>query len=123
MIDVLSVTSLASVIGGLLGGVGEAAGNSTITGLGRLLRKATNHESPSDDIERMIARPEPADSEQIAAYLVAGANSDPEFGEELRLWVSQTETSLDQSQTVNEVSGTSGPVVQGRDFSGPISFG
>ncbi len=123
MVDSVSVASLASVIGGLFGGAGEAAGSAAIAGLGRLLRKAAERKPPSPEIERMIAQPESADSERIAAYLAITAKSDPEFGEELRLWISQARVHLDQSQTVNEVSGASGPVVQGRDFNGPISFG
>lgn len=123
MVDPVFAASLASVVGGLLGGAGEATGNAALAGLSHLLRKATEHEPSSPEIERMIALPEPADSERISAYLAAAANSDPEFGEELRLWISQTQVQLDRSQTINEVSGTAGPVVQGRDFHGPISFG
>jgi hypothetical protein len=123
MVDPVSAASLASVIGGLLGGAGEAAGSTAIAGLGRVLRKATQRKPSSPEIERMISRPELADSERIADYLAAAASSDPEFNEELKLWISQTQIQLDRSQTINEVSGSSGPVVQGRDSNGPVTFG
>src|SRR5664279_4457943 len=121
MIDPVSATSLAAVVSGILGGTGGAAGNAAIASLGRLLRRATGHKEATPEIERMIAAPQPQDSERIAEYLADAARRDPQMAHELQLWVGQTQTLLNDGGTINQVTGATGPVVQGRDFNGPIT--
>ncbi|MGO4748603.1 hypothetical protein AB4212_08225 [Streptomyces sp. 2MCAF27] len=73
---------------------------------------------PYDDPERL---------RRLAELLVERARQDPELGRDLAAWMSRYGTPAQEVGTVhNSISGDAritGPVIQGRDFQGPISFG
>lgn len=73
---------------------------------------------PYDDGERL---------RQLADLLVERARQDPEFGRDLASWMREHGKPAGEADAVhNTIAGNAritGPVIQGRDFHGPISFG
>ena len=73
---------------------------------------------PYDDPERL---------RRLAELLVERARQDPELGRDLAAWMSRYGPPAQEVGTVhNSISGDAritGPVIQGRDYQGPSSFG
>jgi hypothetical protein len=62
-------------------------------------------------------------TQAISAVLTDRAESDPAFGADLGTWLSSAPGTGDVHNVVRGSAQISGPVVQGRDFSGTFNFG
>jgi hypothetical protein len=132
----------ASALISLASSAARVVGRDVWAGLTALVRRFTatdgaagddvsgTGELPTGSGEAEVARLSvAADDEEAAAalaeILAARAAANPEFGRELAAWWSGARQLVVTGGDVhNSVTGTvSGPVIQGRDFSGPISFG
>lgn len=123
MVDPVSVATLYTVLSGLLAGATGAAGGAAVASMGTLLRRAVGHAEPDPETQRLLNSPQPGDADLIAGYLLDAAREDDEFARDLQLWMGDAQTLLQDGSTTNSVSGTvTGPVIQGRDFSGPINL-
>lgn len=128
--------TIGAVLAAIAGGAGGALGSQLWTGLSALVRLPFRraHASadsmaavPDGSAELAALEQSPADERRavaLAEVLVARAEADSEFRDALRAWwepASQVQISGDVTNTVS--GGTfSGPVLQGRDFSG-LTFG
>jgi hypothetical protein len=119
-------------------GVSEALGGQLWAGVVSLVRrprrggKGPAEELPasgSGEAELVALRESPADQQKamaLAEVLLARAAADAEFGRELRDWWAQAGPVREKiGDVTNTISGGtfSGPVLQGRDFTAPITFG
>ena len=118
-------------------GVSEALGGQLWAGVVSLVRRPRRGgtglagelpASGSGEAELAALRESPGDRERavaLAGVLLARAAADAEFGRALRDWWAQAEPVREKiGDVTNTISGGtfSGPVLQGRDFSG-LTFG
>jgi hypothetical protein len=130
VVDPVSVTLLTGAITAMATGAGGEAGKQGWTSLTALVHKAFGRRSSP---ETMLTALEAAPKDQgqataLATVLTDHAEKDRTFAIELRAWLSEARRilHLDDDQITNIVGGGAqirGPVFQGRDFTGPISFG
>jgi hypothetical protein len=122
--------SLAVVVAALVNGAGGEAGKQAWKSLTRLVGKAFgSHSTEMAALEGAHAATDVRNyADQFAASLAARAHNDERFATDLRVWLTHTEKALAASSgsVTNIVGGQAqvhGALLQGRDFSGPISFG
>jgi hypothetical protein len=131
----------ASVLLALAGGAGGEMGRQAWAGLATLVRRPfTRHQHGSDQLSKLLqpvasgeaelaalqaAPGDAASAEALSEVLMARAKIDQRFHAELQDWWRQAQLIVTREGSVhNLISGSvHGPVLQGRDFSGPISFG
>jgi hypothetical protein len=113
MVDPLSAAALTVVLKGVLDGATEKTGASALTSLVNLLRRHGRR-------DELTAVP----AEVTAQRLADAARADQRLAGDLRTWVEENRGIAVDGSTRNRIDGTvHGPVVQGRDFEGPITFG
>ncbi|WP_432012418.1 hypothetical protein ABVG11_23955 [Streptomyces sp. HD1123-B1] len=130
--DPVTAGALVTAVNAAVSGAGGEAGRRALDSLGALARRALRRGEdgtaddpgpvviPRDDAERL---------RRLAELLAERARQDPDFGRDLAAWMRRygAADGEDETSTVyNTVSGDAnitGPVIQGRDFNGPISFG
>lgn len=111
--------------GALVAAINAASGDAGQRALDALSRLARRVVRRGDDPEPIaIPRDDEARLRELVARMVRRADQDEEFRRALAAWLDRHGVA---GQSVhNEVSGdarVTGPVIQGRDFHGPISFG
>ncbi|WP_055555248.1 hypothetical protein [Streptomyces sp. NBRC 110028] len=127
--DPVTAGALVAAVNSAVSGAGGEAGRRAMESLGALVRRVWRR----GDAEP-VGEPEPVaipyDDEErlrrLADLLVERAGRDPEFGRDLAAWLREfgRPAEREAGSVHNTFSGTaSGPVIQGRDFHGPISFG
>ncbi|MEU5030392.1 hypothetical protein [Streptomyces milbemycinicus] len=148
--DPVTAGALIAAVNAVVSGAGGEAGRRALEALGALSRRVLRR-SPSDPAADPGADPaadpagdpgadpagdgepvaipydDPERLRRLAELLVERARQDPELGRDLAAWMSRYGTPAQEVGTVhNSISGDAritGPVIQGRDFQGPISFG
>jgi hypothetical protein len=140
--DPVTAGALIAAVNAVVSGAGGEAGRRALEGLSalsrRVLRRSTSDPAadpgadpagdPAGDGEPVtIPYDDPERLRQLAELLAERARQDPELGRDLAAWMSRYGTPAQETGAVhNSVSGDAritGPVIQGRDFHGPISFG
>ncbi|MFI0780633.1 hypothetical protein [Streptomyces sp. NPDC021212] len=127
--DPVTTDALVTAVNAVVSGAGGEAGRRALESLGALARRVWRR----GDAEP-AAGPEPVaipyDDEEglrrLADLLVERSRQDPEFGRDLAAWLREFGEPAEREAGAvhNTFSGTaSGPVIQGRDFHGSISFG
>jgi len=118
----------------VVGGVGGSAAQDAWASLRRLVQRPSRQDSVgastdavpgAAELDALEQRPADPQAEALAAVLRFRAVADAEFGRELAAWA-------ESARRVHRVDGDThigisggiqrGPVVQGRDFSGPLTF-
>ncbi|MBU3868271.1 hypothetical protein KN815_30745 [Streptomyces sp. 4503] len=128
--DPVTAGALVTAVNAAASGAGGEAGRRALESFGALVRRVLRRGEgepagepepvaiPYDDGERL---------RQLADLLVERARQDPEFGRDLASWMREHGEAAGEAGAVhNSIAGDAritGPVVQGRDFNGPISFG
>ncbi|MFI1336755.1 hypothetical protein ACH4U7_42935 [Streptomyces sp. NPDC020845] len=148
--DPVTAGALIAAVNAVVSGAGGEAGRRALEALGALSRRVLRR-NPSDPAADPGADPaadpsggpgadpagdgepvaipydDPERLRRLAELLVEQARQDPELGRDLAAWMSRYGTPAQEVGTVhNSISGDAritGPVIQGRDFQGPISFG
>ncbi|MGW3563138.1 hypothetical protein ACWDSL_04415 [Streptomyces sp. NPDC000941] len=148
--DPVTAGALIAAVNAVVSGAGGEAGRRALEALGALSRRVLRRD-PSDPAADPGADPaadppggpgadpagdgepvaipydDPERLRRLAELLVERARQDPELGRDLAAWMSRYGTPAQEVGTVhNSISGDAritGPVIQGRDFQGPISFG
>ncbi|RKN47516.1 hypothetical protein D7223_12075 [Micromonospora endolithica] len=122
------------MLAALASGAGGELGRQAWTALTALVHR------PSSDIdddgsplvpsgERELAALEatsadPVVAERLAEVLTRRGNNDPRFASDLDAVLTQAAAALNPPQVSNTITGrVSGSAIQGRDFSGPVTFG
>ncbi|MCD7442615.1 hypothetical protein K4B79_30900 [Streptomyces lincolnensis] len=128
----ISVALLAALAAGAGGEAGRQAWMSLSSLVRRPFRRSAETNDPtaaagSGEAELALLEESPADptrAQALSAILAARASVDADFETDLRRWRElAVSVRTDQSQVHNQISGGhfSGPVIQGRDFTG-LSF-
>ncbi|MFE2443613.1 hypothetical protein ACH4TQ_35255 [Streptomyces sp. NPDC021218] len=128
--DPVTAGALVTAVNAAVSGAGGEAGRRALESFGTLVRRVLRRGEgepagepepvaiPYDDGERL---------RQLAELLVERARRDPEFGRDLASWMREHGEAAGETGAVhNSIAGDAritGPVIQGRDFNGPISFG
>ncbi|MEU5611113.1 hypothetical protein ACI2L4_35545 [Streptomyces sparsogenes] len=144
--DPLTAGALIAAVNAAVSGAGGEAGRRALDGLGALARRVLRRGAtdpgadpagdpgadpaadPTADAEPVtIPYDDPERLRRLAELLVERARQDPELGRDLAAWLNRYGAPAEEHGTVhNSVSDgarITGPVIQGRDFHGPISFG
>ncbi|MEU1667855.1 hypothetical protein ABZ547_30635 [Streptomyces sparsogenes] len=144
--DPLTAGALIAAVNAAVSGAGGEAGRRALDGLSALARRVLRRGAtdpgadpagdpgadpaadPTADAEPVtIPYDDPERLRRLAELLVERARQDPELGRDLAAWLNRYGAPAEEHGTVhNSVSGDAritGPVIQGRDFHGPISFG
>lgn len=144
--DPLTAGALIAAVNAVVSGAGGEAGRRALEGLSALSRRVLRRSGadpaadpatdpagdpgadPAGDGEPVrIPYDDPERLRRLAELLVERARQDPELTRDLAAWMSRYGTSAQGAGAVrNSISGDAritGPVIQGRDFHGPISFG
>ena len=128
--------TIGAVLASIAGGAGGALGGQLWAGLSALVRRpfrrahapaGSTAALPGGEAELAALEQSPADERRavaLAEVLVARADADNEFREALQVWWEQASQIQISGDVTNTISGGtfSGPVLQGRDFSG-LTFG
>jgi hypothetical protein len=128
--------TIGAVLAAIAGGAGGALGSQLWAGVSALVRRPFHraHASgeattalPSGSDELVSLEEAPANEQRavaLAEVLVARANADSDFRDALEVWWEQASQLHIDGDVTNTISGGtfSGPVLQGRDFSG-LTFG
>ncbi|MDX3233244.1 hypothetical protein [Streptomyces sp. ME19-01-6] len=140
--DPVTAGALIAAVNAVVSGAGGEAGRRALEGLGALSRRVLRR-SPYDPAADPGADPagdpagdggpvaipydDPERLRRLAELLVQQARQDPELGRDLAAWMSRYGTPAQEAGAVhNSIASDAritGPVIQGRDFHGPISFG
>lgn len=126
--DSASADAIAAAISGAAGSVGTEAGRHAWESLLALCRRIGGRRG-GDEVA--LPGPDPGDEEQVrvlTARVIEESERDEDFAAALHTWAERHGFPLgtgsgDVHNTVSGDARISGPVIQGRDFSGPISFG
>ena len=128
--------TIGAVLAAIAGGAGGALGGQLWAGLSALVRRpfrrahaptGSTAALPGGEAELAALEQAPADERRavaLAEVLVARADADGEFRQALAAWWEQASQLQISGDVANTISGGtfSGPVLQGRDFSG-LTFG
>lgn len=121
--DPISTSALSTVIGSVLKPTTDAAGKRVLAALRSLVRRIPGPERDGTTTLDTLEGDEAVDIQALAAALVSAAGKDPAFEAELRTWLSEATTVIEASVVSNVNTGSvTGPLVQGRDFSGPMNI-
>ncbi|MDT3396634.1 hypothetical protein RKE29_08255 [Streptomyces sp. B1866] len=142
--DPVTTGALVTAVNAAASGAGGEAGRRALESLAALYRRVLRRDdgepggggdppegSPVGSGDLVGADGIPYDDaarlRDLAALLVERARRDPAFGRDLAAWLSeygaQAAPSGEVRNTIAEGARITGPVIQGRDFSGPITFG
>jgi hypothetical protein len=129
VVDPISVTLLMGAITSVAAGAGGEAGKQAWSSLVALVHKTFRRGSPPNESLAALEIA-PGDQDQgaaLATALVDRAANDKDLAVDLRAWFSNAQRCLHVSgdQTTNIIEGKAkiyGPVLQGRNFTGPIRF-
>jgi hypothetical protein len=127
--DPITASALVAVLTKVFDGATSEAGKEIWTALTRSVKKAFGRGSgPVEATEEVERHPgDQARIEALAESLAAEARRDPEFATDLRHWLTNARRDFNTDGDVTNMIGGSaqigGPVVQGRDFTGDITFG
>ncbi|MFC4118301.1 hypothetical protein [Nonomuraea zeae] len=116
--------AITSLVTGATGEVGKGAWTSLVAMVKKTLGK-NGEEQPTLELVEAV-RTEKRDVIELSEVLVEQAGQDAEFASDLRAWLEDVKVLAKSDGPTNIVAGSAritGPVIQGRDFSGPISFG
>ncbi len=125
----ITATILATAVMPLVNGVAGEAGKQAWRSLVDLVRRTFDRDSEAvHAVAELEASPSDASRVQMTAEtLVVAAERDSAFAGALRSWVDEAQALCPPDNRVtNVIAGDAqvqGNVVQGRDFSGPITFG
>lgn len=121
--DPISTTAVSTAISSLLKPATDAAGTRVLAALRALVRHIPGAKADAATELEALESGQAVDASSLAAVLVSAAGEDPAFENELRIWLSEAKEVV-VSDTVSNVNtgSVSGPLVQGRDFSGPMNF-
>ena len=121
--DPISTTALSTAISSLLKPATDAAGTRLLAALKALVQRMPGAKGEAATDLKALESGETVDAPVLAAALVSAAGEDSAFEEALRTWLGKANTVV-VSGTVSNVNTGSvqGPLVQGRDFSGPMNF-
>jgi hypothetical protein len=121
--DPISTTAVSAAISGLLKPATDAAGARVLAALKALVRRLPGAQPDAEANLEALEAGGTVDPSSLAAVLVRSAGEDPGFAEELRTWVEEANAVLISDNVSNVNEGTvNGPLVQGRDFSGPMNL-
>ncbi|GAA0934867.1 MULTISPECIES: hypothetical protein [Streptomyces violaceusniger group] len=133
--DPVTAGALVTAVNAAVSGAGGEAGRRALESFGTLVRRVLRRAEGEPAGDPGSGGPDPvaipyddgARLRQLADLLVERARQDPEFGRDLAAWMREHGESAGEAGAVyNRIGGNAritGPVVQGRDFQGPISFG
>ncbi|MCC4318946.1 hypothetical protein [Streptomyces malaysiensis] len=128
--DPVTAGALVTAVNAAASGAGGEAGRRALESFGALVRRVLRRGEgePAGEPEPVAIPYDDGDRlRQLADLLVERARRDPEFGRDLAAWMREHGEPAGAAGTVhNSVSGDAritGPVIQGRDFHGPINFG
>ncbi|EXU65517.1 hypothetical protein Z951_24825 [Streptomyces sp. PRh5] len=133
--DPVTAGALVTAVNAAVSGAGGEAGRRALESFGTLVRRVlrrgegepAGEPGPGGPDPVAIAYDDGVRLRQLADLLVERARQDPEFGRDLAAWMREHGESAGEAGAVhNSIGGNAritGPVVQGRDFQGPISFG
>lgn len=126
--DALSMTLVVSAITTLVTGAAGEAGKQAWTGLTEIVRKAFGGDSEEKAaLDLLLATPENEQAvREVSGTIVDRARKDPVFASDLEAWLGEVREETRLDGPTNVIAGEAtvhGPVFQGRDFSGPITFG
>jgi tetratricopeptide (TPR) repeat protein len=126
--DPVTIEVLIAAVSAAAAGAATEVGRSTWTSLTSLVKKAFgSHSAEALLLEQALDAPaDPRFVVPLAAGLIARSKDDSEIAEDLSSFLGLLRTSAPEGvSTFNSVSGSAvihGGLVQGHDFSGPISF-
>ena len=119
--DPISTTAISTVLSGLLKPATDEAGARMLVALRAIAQRIPGLESRGE-----LAQLKPGgsvDPPVLAGELVAAATGDPDLTRDLTTWLQEAYAVIDTGSISNMNSGSvKGPLIQGRDFSGPITF-
>ncbi|MET7905779.1 hypothetical protein ABZS86_31695 [Streptomyces sp. NPDC005355] len=128
--DPVTAGAVIAAVNAAVSGAGGEAGRRAVESLGALARRVLRRGDggPAGGPEPVtVPYDDPQRLRQLAELLAERARQDPEFGRDLAAWMREHGGAAPEAGAVhNSVSGDAritGPVIQGRDFHGPISFG
>jgi len=112
--DPISTSAVSAVISGLLKPATDEASKRLVDAMRALARRIPGMKGePSTEVEPTV----------LAGELVSAAEEDPELAHDLAVWIQEAQTVIDAGTVSNSNTGqVDGPLIQGRDFSGPITF-
>jgi hypothetical protein len=120
----LVTAAITSIITGATGEAGKGAWASLVAMVKKTFGKKGEQEAPLELVGAV--KTEERDVIELSEILVERAGQDSEFASELSAWLKDVKDLARADGPTNVVAGSAritGPVIQGRDFSGPISFG
>lgn len=122
--DPVSVTALTALIAGLVKPAADEASTRMLSALKALIRRFPGaRREAGAALEQLEAGAGDSDASSLAAALVSAAGEDPQFASELESWVGEARAVINVGSVSNSNAGSvEGSLVQGRDFSGPITF-
>ncbi len=121
--DPISTSALSTVVGSVLKPTTDAAGKRVLASLRSLVRRMSSPTRNGATTLDPLEGDQALDIQALAAALVSAADKDPAFEAELRAWLSEAKTVVEASVVSNVNTGSvTGPLVQGRDFSGPMNI-
>jgi hypothetical protein len=125
-VDLISVSTLVSLLSKIINSSTEKAGEQLWDSLGSMVRRLFGRQSTSvEAVKRLGERPGDADSiKALAQALVDDSRRDPQAAAQLRHWLVAAEQTLSaDNRVINTVSGeVRGNVLQARDIHGDITF-
>jgi hypothetical protein len=122
--DPISAAALTAVIAGLIKPAADEASMRMLGALKALLRRFSGAKPEAATVlEQLEAGTDDIDASSLAAALVSTASEDARFASELEKWVGEARAVINMGSVSNSNAGSvEGPLIQGRDFSGPITF-
>lgn len=121
--DPISMTAVSTAIAGLLKPAADAAGARVLAALKALVRRMPGSSPEAEENLKALEAGGAVDPSPLAAVLVRSAEEDPGFAAELRDWLDEANAVVVSGNVSNVNEGSvNGPLVQGRDFSGPMNF-
>ncbi|MBI0299928.1 hypothetical protein JBE04_37090 [Streptomyces sp. PRKS01-29] len=130
--DPVTADALVAAVNAAASGAGGEAGRRALESFGALARRVLRRGEgePAGEPEPdpvAIAHDDGARLRQLADLLVERARRDPESGRALAAWMREHGAAAGETGAVHnsiaDDARITGPVIQGRDFHGPISFG
>jgi hypothetical protein len=136
-VQAVDPVTVGAVLLAIVSGAAGEAGSRLWAGVSALVRRPFRHRGPDDsaislrsgDAELKALEEAPSDQARaraLAEVLVARGDADADFGRGLQEWWAQaSQVRTGEGNVTNTISGgtQNGPVLQGRDFNGPITFG
>ncbi|MBF8192391.1 hypothetical protein ITP53_43280 [Nonomuraea sp. K274] len=126
--DETVVALVAAGITGLVTGATGEAGKAAWMSLTTMVKKAFGKKDEQQTALELVeaVRTDGRDVTELSEVLVERAGWDTQFASELSAWLENIKALPKSDGPTNVVAGSAqvtGPLIQGRDFSGPISFG